>query len=327
MSMVTIGFSPHHAEVLPFARQHMAHHKTIVLEEPPSGHFIDMLEERISIDEYVMEGEPEFPKFERLLCAMLRELHGEGRRIVQVEPYLQSLLHIHELFAEGKTPEDILRNPRLKDVYVAEKRATGALLHYYNQCLHAPFEGVVDAVKVFARSDAARLKLRERLRSEAIKALVSNNGDIYVEAGYIHYPLYLYLKHMLGGGHKVRVVYLLTPVIRRLHGVRRNLGPGDVLTLYYALHGDVPKDLADLLAARSLIYIKLLNKEELLPGTSEAPHAEDIVRVNRIVDTLCIDDCRKLFDHIRLAKREQALGFVEAYGKQFPADSQGGAAP
>ena len=91
------------------------------------------------------------------------------------------------------------------------------------------------------------------------------------------------------------------------------MGPGDILTLHYALHGGMPEHQSDLLAARSLIYIKLLQKDELLPGDSDAPHSEDQVRVNRVVDSLSLEDCQVLFDQIRLAKRERAIRVVERY--------------
>ena len=316
--MITIGFSSHHAEVLPYARLQMEQHQIIVLEEAPLPRFLDMLDGRISIDEYMMVLDSGFPGFERQMCALLRELHIKGRQIIQVEPYLETLLQIHELLSDGKTPEDIVKDPRLEGVYRAEKRATGALLDYYARSLRAPFDEVVKAVQVFAWADADRLMMRERLRAQAIKPLTSHGLDIYVEAGYIHYPLYRYLKKALGRAQKIRVVYLLGPVVRKLKGRRRNMGPGDVLTLRYALHRGLPEDLADLLAARSLIYIKLLQKDELLPGDSDAPHSEDEVKVNRIVDSLSLEDCQVLFDQIRLAKRQQAIRVVEDYLRASP---------
>ncbi len=311
--MITIGFSSHHAEALPYARLEMEQHHIIVLEEAPLPEFLDMLDGRVSIDEYMMALDSGFPGFERLMCALLRELHSKGRQIIQVEPYLETLLQIHELLSDGKTPEDIVKDPRLRSVYEAEKRATGALLDYYAHSLRAPFHGVVKAVQAFARADADRLVMRERLRAQAIKPLTSHGVNIYVEAGYIHYPLYHYLKKVVGRAQRIRVVYLLEPVVRRLKGRRRNMGPGDILTLRYALHGGLPEDLADLLAARSLIYIKLLQKDELLPGDSDAPHSEDEARVNRVVDSLNLEDCQVLFDQIRLAKRERAIRVVEEY--------------
>ncbi len=311
--MITIGFSSHHAEVLPYAQRQMEQHQIIVLEEAPLPEFLDMLDGRLSIDEYMMALDSGFPEFERLMCILLRELHSKGRQIIQVEPYLETLLQIHELLSDGKTPEDVVRDPRLESVYKAEKRATGALIDYYADSLRAPFDEVIRAVNAFARADADRLVMRERLRAEAIKPLTSHGVDIYVEAGYIHYPLYHYLKKALGRAQRICVVYLLAPVVRRLQGRRRNMGPGDILTLHYALHGGLREELADLLASRSLIYIKLLQKDEMLPVDSDAPHSEDEVRVNRVVDSLSLEDCRALFDRIRLAKRERALQVVQAY--------------
>jgi hypothetical protein len=75
----------------------------------------------------------------------------------------------------------------------------------------------------------------------------------------------------------------------------------------------VSENLADLLAARSLIYIKLLQKDELLPGDSDAPHSEDEVSVNRIVDRLSFEDCGVLFDKIRLSGTERAHQVVKDY--------------
>jgi len=117
----------------------------------------------------------------------------------------------------------------------------------------------------------------------------------------------------MGNTWKIRVVFLLEPVIRKPQGKRRNLGPGDLLTLPYSYHRHPNRSLTDLLAARSLIYIKLLNKEELLPGATLAPHAENDIRVNHMVEQLSFEDCEKLFKSIRLDNRNLSLQAVEEY--------------
>lgn len=311
--MITIGFSSHHVEVLPFVREQMERHQVIVLEDPPSSDFPEMLGGATTISEYIMELDSGFPEFERRLCSLLRELSQGGRRIIQVEPYLETLLRIHELFAAGKTVDHILQKPILREVYLAERRATGTLISYYTRSVDGSFEVVVQAVKDFARADAARLTLRERLRAKAIADIAGPGVPMYVEAGYIHYPLYQYLRRELGKGAKIRPLFLLAPVVTRLKGKRRNMGPGDILTLHYAFHNELHEEVADLLAARSLIYIKLIQKDELLPGKTEAPHAEDEVRVNRLVDHLQFNQCRELFEQIRLAKRERAVQLAQVY--------------
>ena len=49
----------------------------------------------------------EHPEFSRRMCVLLRELHRKGKRIVQVEPYPEHLISIHERFAEGAAPADL----------------------------------------------------------------------------------------------------------------------------------------------------------------------------------------------------------------------------
>jgi len=311
--MITIGFSSHHVEALPYIRAQMEKHEVIVLEEPPSPHFRAMLHGAIPIEDYVMELDSGFPEFANRMCGLLQELHKKNRSILQVEPYLEKLVQIHELFASGKTTAEVIREPDLSEVYEAEKRATGALISYYAASTADSFTDVVEAVKEFARADASRLSLRERLRAKAIASLYIPGQTMYVEAGYIHYPIYRYLRNELGEKQRIKVVYLLAPVIRKLKGKRRNMGPGDILTLHYAIHHDLEEDLANLLAARSLIYITLISKEELLPGTSETPHIEDEIEVNRLVDQLDLSQCRELFERIRLAGRERAAQLAREY--------------
>jgi hypothetical protein len=311
--MITIGFSSHHVEALSFAREQMERHRTIILEEPPSPSFARMLEGAIPLDDYLLELDSGFPEFDRQMHQLLIEFHRQGKRILQVEPYLERLLQIHELFVQGEPPDSVLAMTELRDVYLAEKHATGALLAFYALSMKAPFEEVVEGVKLFARADAMRLVLRERLRARAIAELVRPGDFTYVEAGYIHYPLYRFLRQETGERQEIHVVFLLEPVVRKLGGKRRNLGPGDILTLHCAFHNALPDEKANLLAARSLIYIKLINKEELLPGESEAPHSEDEGMVNRLVDSLDLPRCRDLFHQIRLADREQALRLTRAF--------------
>jgi hypothetical protein len=311
--MITIGFSSHHVEALPFIHLQMKGHQVIVLEEPPSPQFPRMLKGALSIENYIMELDSGFPEFGRQMCLLLRELHRGGKLILQVEPYFERLLQIHELLTSGKTAEEISRRPEFWEVYEAEKRATGALISYYSVSTAGAFSAVVEAVKVFARADALRLTLRERLRAKAIASLYRPGETMYVEAGYIHYPIYRYLHQEIGKGQEIKVVYLLSPVIKKLKGKRRNMGPGDILTLHYVFHNNVKKEMEDLLAARSLIYIKLIDKEELLPGKSGTPHIEDEIEVNRLVDRLDFNQCRELFERIRLSKRQQAVEMAQEY--------------
>ena len=311
--MITIGFSSHRAEIIPFARQIMGQHNIIVLEEPPHPKFADMLDGYLSISEFLMEIDIEFPEFDRLMCNEARRLHQQGKKLLQIEPYLERLLNIHEYFADGLAPEDVLNMADLNAVYLAEKSATGALINFYARSMEKDFKQVIESVKTFATADARRSNLRSALRSQAIVAL-DTTKKIYVESGYIHYPLYRYLLHNFKGNQNIRAVYLMQPVFTKLGCKRRNMGPGDILTLYYALNLTIKKDLANLLAARSLIYTQLIETQEMLPDPiNMTPHSLDEARVNRLVDHLEFEDCKTIYSEIRFKNRQESLDVVQSY--------------
>ena len=151
------------------------------------------------------------------------------------------------------------------------------------------------------------------LRAEAIASL-DTTQKVYVESGYIHYPLFRCLQNALKSHRQLRVVYLMQPVFKTLRCKRRNMGPGDILTLYYALNLPLKQTLAELLAARSLIYTQLIQTEEMLPDRSNpTPHSQDEAQANRLVDHLGFGDCRKIYLNIRFKNREEALELVRSY--------------
>jgi hypothetical protein len=51
-------------------------------------------------------------------------------------------------------------------------------------------------------------------------------------------------------------------MVKPLYSRHQTSGPGDVLTLLYVFHPGLTAELLDLLAARSLVYIKILRKSE-----------------------------------------------------------------
>ncbi len=109
LPLITIGLSSHRLEVLPYARKEMEKHEAIVLEEPPEPDFPAVLAGELGIEEYLADKDPEFPEFSRRQLAMLRELSGQGKQVLQVEPYLERLVRIHELLAQGHPRPEVER--------------------------------------------------------------------------------------------------------------------------------------------------------------------------------------------------------------------------
>jgi hypothetical protein len=291
----------------------MRAHEAVVLEEPREPLFADMLAGRLSIDDYLEELELEFPVFARASAELLRALAADGIEIRQIDPYMEVVLWIHDFFDKGGRPGDIAAESLTGRVYAMERRCARALIDFYARSGSPDFDRVVAGVQEFARTDARRGRLRDRLRAAAIAQSTTRFRKVYVEAGTLHLPLLAELRTRLGSAAEVRPVWLMEPVWRRFAGRRQVLGPGDELTLRYAFRPGFSGPRADLLAARSLIHVKLLEKDEVSSSPEPYPHTRDELETAEIVSRLSYADCRRLYPRVRAAGREAARGAVDSH--------------
>ncbi|MEE4264926.1 MAG: hypothetical protein V2I56_19735 [Desulfobacteraceae bacterium] len=314
MPQVTLGLSMHRPEMTPIISDHMRRHEAIFLEEPPDAGFKPMLAGRLAVDDYLTQLDVEYPVFSKNMCHLLQELKGQGKQIFQVEPFLKILLGIHEFFAEGHHPEELKKNSIQYPVYLAEKNATRALLAYYQTVMAGSFDDTIDAVIRFARLDAARFGLRDSLRAQEIASMVKNYSSSYVEAGMMHHSLCRVLRQQLPGKVPVKVIFLADDALASLGLKGRLYGPGDQLTLLYIYHpGILDTRREKLLAARSIIYSKIVEKEEMTDNLNRFPHLRDEIDCIRIVKQLSVDDCRRLFPLVRRAQSSAARNVVFEY--------------
>ncbi len=282
----TLVLANHHPETIPLAQRLMATHDTILLEEPPDKRFEPMLDGEIAIDAYLEDQDLEYPEFSRRMARVLRERRRAGARLVQVEPFIDRLLSIHDRFANGEGPRDLPVGTDLYRVYCAEHLSTKTLLDFYRASGSDNFDTTVDAVKQFARADAQRFALRDQMRAEVIAVLLREPGKSYIEAGQIHYPLWRELRRRLPTGYPLRVHFLMADLVRKL-GTRRHLfGPGDLLTLHYRFHRQGRFPTEDLLAARALFYNKLILKEEIAADVETYPRTRDELEVGIVTNRL-----------------------------------------
>lgn len=310
---LTIGFSTHRPEVLPLAQKVMERHEVIVLEEPQNLGFEPMLRGELGIDDYLEQSDFEFPAFARQSCELYRHLYQQGRQIIQCEPYMARLNTIREIFDNGGKPGDIDPDSNLGPVYACERRCTAALLAYYEECLRVPFAEVTELVKRFAREDAARCRLRDRLRAQAIHTLSPSFNTLYIEAGTLHLNLLNQLRTLLTADDHLTPRYLTAPVVQNLCGRRHALGPGDKLTLHYIYRADFRGSRADRLAAQTLIHSKIQLKDEQVDAESEFPHTRDEIESAALVSGLSYGDCQILYDQIKGENTIAARATVKGY--------------
>ncbi len=311
--LLTIGYSTHRPESLPFAERLMEKHDAIFLEDPETPGFESMLKSEVSVEEYLMATDTEYPEFGRRLCRVLRRQYGKAKRILQVEPFIDELLGIHEFFADGGAPGQIAPGTPRFEVYMAEKRATGRLLEFYKASVDGDFEENVRAVMAFASADAARFRLRDRMRAAAIARLAGGFSSVYVEAGEIHAGLFKQLRLRMSMETRIAPTFLLAPVYRELSGKRHIFGPGDILTLRYVFHPGANGPDLRLLAARSLLYSKLLEKEEIIDAAEPHPHTRNEIETIRKAGSLTMEDCETIFPAIRVSSSADARAFVDGF--------------
>lgn len=311
-AMVTIAFTSHRVETIPFAKKLMERHDAIILEEAPTANFGLMLAKKMSITDYVREEGLEFPEFSRRYYRMLRTLSSRGKEIIQIEPYLERLIRIHELFSAGKEPRHVMADPSLRHVYQTEKNAARALFRYYQTSLKGSFPVLIESVREFAKQDAARFRMRDTMRARAIARAVQPGKTYYVESGGIHVFLVNALRKTARGRFAVLTENVMEPQIRHESGESAFLAPGDKLTVHYIFQKGADREFERLMAARSIVYIMLLEKRELLPSrTLRAPHIRDEIMANNLVSRLDIEACAALFEKIRHKNRTRVLEIVK----------------
>jgi hypothetical protein len=311
--LITIAFSTHRPETLPFAAERMQAYEAILLEEPETPGFEAMLHGKLPIEDYLLETEFEFPEYSRRSCDLYRSLYHDGKHLLQVEPYLTHLNAIHDFFAEGGKPQEIEEDSPRGIVYDMERTYSAALLAYYEQCLTAPFDEVVELVKRFAREDARRTRLRDQMRAGKIIELLPPYSSIYVEAGHLHLSLLNQLREKLPANDCIRPAYLMAPVVRKLTGRKQALSPGDKLTLLYTYRPDYALPRADRLAAQNLIYTKLIIKEEMTGKEHTYPHTHNEATTSEMVEKLSYQDCERLYSQIKNKTMDEAITIVQSY--------------
>ncbi len=312
---VTLAFSPHRVETLPLAAPKMRRHEAIILEEPEHPNLASMLRNELSIEAYLLETDVGFPRFAHRSCQLLRELYAEGKAILQIDPFMDRLLEIHDLFGAGGHPDEIREGSPHHPVYQAEHLCASALLDYYQKSTGPNFDDIVASTMAFARADAARGRLRDRLRAEKIASVIGSYESVYVEAGELHIVLLPELRSRIPVTTLLLPAYLMDPAVRQFGGKRRALGPGDILTLIYGFRPGYQEPRADLLAARNLIHVKILNKEEMEGEEGLFPHTWDQIESNWLVEGLSYPECRGLFQEIRSLVTEEAREVVRRHRK------------
>jgi len=313
--VIHVGMTTYRPESLTYAEKAMQPFETIVLEEPHTPGFQEMLQSDMEIEAYLEYTDYEFPLYTRKSCQMLRRLHAQGKSILQVDPFMDELIRIHEFFISGGSPEQLDLQSLTGAVYAAEKKWTGRLLEFYEASRRPAFAPLVSAVQAFSRADAEKGLLRDTMRASEVLDLLPNTQSLYVESGFIHVAMIRELRRQGSNAVRVKPLYLMEELVRSKTGRRQILAPGDVLTFLYTFRPDAQGAKADLLAAQSLIYNKIVHKEEQA-DQGAAPHLKDEIAAISLAGSLTYEQCQAVFKDIRSRATPEAREYVAGWVKR-----------
>lgn len=321
MKKITICYSTHRPETLELTARIMAEHDVLILEEPPHADFAAVLSGKVELAEHLLELELGYPEFTAGQYRLLQQFSRAGKKILQVEPYLEHLLAIQYFLADDHSPGEIKTDTVDYSVYCAERDATGLLIDYYNQARGDDFEKILATMNVFAKADAARFVLRDTLRAKGIAEVLEKGKDTYIEAGSIHLLLYRLLAGNLSSKEWHLAIHSVDREAVKLLRRRGNIfSPGDNLTLNYIWGRNVSKKKWQLQCAQSLIYSKIVEKEEILSdGGAKFPHTSNELESIAAVKRLSTDTCRTLYYQLRSLSSQQA---AEALKNHLAADQK-----
>jgi hypothetical protein len=302
-NLLTIAFSPHRIETLPFAQKLMQEHDFIILEEPKNPLFYDFLENKVSLEEYLKSSDFWFPEFVKETLLLMKSLYNQGKVILQVEPYLEIVSKLQNVGEKEGNLENLLEDPEIKEVYLRENKAVGKLIEFYEASVGDDFSKIISTVKDFSKADAERFRLRDYLRAKAILKILPPKGKIYIESGTIHIYFKKLLHIYLKGTWKISHKFLLEDFLKPKFNKPWIFPPGELLTLRYILKRKENPQMEDLLAARSLIYIKIIPKEEIIPTPEDPfPHATREISAINMVNKLSFEDCKILYKSLFFIK-------------------------
>ncbi len=316
---VLIAFSAHRLEAIPFYQKAFNQADIIILEDAPHPLFPSLLLDQITPEFYVKSLDTDFPLFLTKQYQLLQKVYKLKKKVTQIDPYVEKLLQMYQFLEEGKTPQEIRENPSFKEVYACEHEASGKLLEFYQAAMENDFEKAIQTVCAFAKADAQRISLRDKLRAQAIAHyLREKNGQVFIEAGYIHLFLAKYLQRLMPQGLRVRTTFLLArpacEISKKILGktLPHPFVPGDLLTFWYLAQRAPSSGKKRLWAARTLIYNKLLVTEELKPTENVPfPHLVEEFKIKALLSQLSYEDCAKLYEVIKFLPRQKAWEWTQ----------------
>jgi hypothetical protein len=224
---------------------------------------------KITPETYIEFVDTQFPVYTSKLIELLKNCRNV--EILQIEPYLEEVERLKN-FNEGS-----------EEVREMERKVNLAWLDYTEAFLKKDFDAVVTKVIEFARMDAERFVVRDRMRAREIESY----ENAVIEAGVMHVKLAEILD-----ADTISIPEMIADILNTTYIDP----PGNEITKAFIHDLDCEEKL---LAARSLIYVSLVEKREMLPEPDNPfPHFVHEQKIIRFVNRLDYEKCRRIFEKL-----------------------------
>ncbi|MFP3909470.1 MAG: hypothetical protein ACOC5L_03620 [Halobacteriota archaeon] len=294
---ITVALTSHRVEMLDLLEEEARKNQVLILEEPQNEGLYQFLEGKMDAEYYISQIDTTFPVFTGKYLSLLKELYNEDLEIVQIDPYSQHLEEINKAIEEGKLDE--LSGKGIDVVKRVEKGVTYAWLKYQQEFVDQNFDEIVKGTIFFAQADAQRFRSKDFMRAKHIASFLetSESSNILVETGRMHFLLPEILKKLIEDSY-IATVDLVEKKARSCN-IQLFENPGNLLTEEYIINKKLGEEEAKLMAAQGLIYISLIEKEELLPtDKNPCPHLKDENKIAEYANGLSYDQCKQEFERI-----------------------------
>ncbi|AGK60890.1 hypothetical protein Asulf_00883 [Archaeoglobus sulfaticallidus PM70-1] len=296
---IEVVLTSHRVEYIPMIRDSAMASEVIMLEEPPNDNLFRFFNGEMDLRSYVKSLDTSFPVYTYFLSDLLKHMNSMGKRILQIEPYLEIVQKMQKSIEDG-TFEEFVKDKTIESVRNIEKKVFGAFIKYQEVFMSKDFDELVDATVNFSVADAERFRFRDEMRLSKIFEVIEHlrekdeNMKIMIESGSIHTRIPERLNKELKEDY-IKTVDLKR-IAAKMLGIEYLKNPGTQLTEIFINDVDAGEEELKLLAARSLVYISKVSPQEMLPKSkNDFPHLVEEMEISKKVSSMDYDECKQEF--------------------------------
>ncbi len=274
-----------------------------IIAELPYGELInEFLQGSLPVDDALLELELDYPFFTRELLLCLRRLKENGKDILLVDPYQEIAVDIKVKLFLRKGLEKLEQDLTARYIAMIELSISKILQEYEKARKDGDFDKLVELTIRYAKFDAERIRFKTELRVRKIIELINMKAvkfPLVVHTHFLNRLIAQELQKRLGDKYEISEIDLYEIVQKRLNMASFE-HPGRKLTEVFLLHRNITREELQLLAAKTLLFVTLYPKHELLPTPTEPfPMLKKDFEISKMLSNVSnIEECKNLYQRL-----------------------------